>query len=300
MSELKLGMIGLDTSHCPAFTKLLNDPDNAHHVPGGRVVAAYPGGSRDMEASYSRVGGFTEQMRDELGVEMKDSIEAVCEQVDAVLLESCDGRQHLEQFEAIAPFGLPVFIDKPLAASTDDALRIVELSRQHDAPFVSSSSVRFSRGIVELAEGREVQGCTAFGPASILDDFPGLFWYGIHIAEMIFAKMGRGCAKVTARKTELADVVTGVWDDGRVGVLYGHRIKKGPGFGCDVFYEGGVEQGVSQGDPPGYALLLEPVVEFFHTRKTPIDPMETVEIVAFLEAANQSRETGETVELPLT
>ncbi|MFW6158722.1 MAG: Gfo/Idh/MocA family protein [Planctomycetota bacterium] len=297
MDELKLGMIGLDTSHCPAFTRLLHDQENPHHVAGGRVVAAFPGGSDELEVSYSRVDKFTAQMRDELGVEIKDSIEAACEGVDAVLLESCDGRQHREQFETIAPYGLPVFIDKPLATTTDDAKRIVELADEHDAPFVSSSSARFSRGVVELGRGQDVQGCAAFGPASILDDFPGLFWYGIHVAEMIFAKMGRGCREVTVRKTDLADVATGVWDDGRVGVLYGHRIEKGPGFGCSVFYKGGVEQGVGRSEPPGYALLLEPVLEFFRTGEPPVDPMETVEIVAFLEAANQSRESGETAEL---
>jgi len=297
MDELKLGMIGLDTSHCPAFTKLLHDKGGPHHVPGGRVVAAFPGGSPEFSKSYSRVDKFTEQMRDELGVEILDSIEAVVERADAILLESCDGRQHREQFEKIAPFGVPAFIDKPLATTVSDAERIVALSEEHNAPFFSCSSLRLSRGIAELGEGRQILGCETFGPSPILDDFPGHFWYGIHAAEILFAKMGCGCREVTVRKTELADAVIGIWEDGRIGTMYGHQIEKGPGFGCTVFFEGGAAQGMPSDEPPAYALLAQQYMEFFRTRRPPIDPAETVEIVAFLEAANQSRETGEPVTL---
>ena len=299
MDELKVGMIGLDTSHCPAFTKLLNDRDTPHHVPGARVVAAFPGGSKAFSKSWERVDKFTEQMRDELGVEIKDSIEAVVEGVDAVLLESCDGRQHLEQFRAIAPFGVPTFIDKPMATSAADVKAIIELSEKHDAPIFSSSSVRYTRGIAELGEGTEVLGCEAFGPAPILDDFPGLFWYGIHAAEALFAKMGRGCRHVVTHKTDLADVVTGTWEDGRIGTLYGFRFKKGPGFGCTVFVPGGAQHSTGLDKPPAYALLAEQYVKFFQTRQSPVDPAETLEIIAFLEAANESRETGETVAIKL-
>jgi len=297
MDELRLGMIGLDTSHCPAFAKLLQEEQNPYHVPGGRVVAAFPGGSQDLKVSYSRVEKFTAQMGDEFGVDIKDSIEAVVEDVDAVLLESVDGRQHLEQFRKIAPFGKPVFIDKPLAVDPAEAKEFIALSKEHDAPFFSCSSLRFAKGIIELGEGQDVKACDAFGPASILPDFPGLFWYGIHSAEMIFAKLGPGCKEVTVHKSDLADVVTGVWEDGRVGVLFGHRIEKGPGFGAAVFYTGGADQGLAQDEPPGYALLLEQAIPFFRTRKPPIDPQETLEIIAFLAAANESRETGQPVAL---
>ena len=297
MDELKLGMIGLDTSHCPAFAKLLQDEDSPYHVAGGRIAAAFPGGSRDLAVSYNRVEKFTDQMGDEFGVEIKDSIEAVMEDVDAVLLESVDGRQHLEQFRAIAPFGKPVFIDKPLTADVDEAKEIIALAEKHGAPFYSCSSCRFARGVAELGEGKDIRGCEAFGPASILDDFPGLFWYGIHSAEVLFSKMGCGCREVVSHKTDLADAVTGLWDDGRVGTLYGHRIEKGPGFGCTVFYSGGVEQGVAGDEPPGYALLLGPMIEFFRGADAPVPPAETLEIIAFLDAANRSRDTGQPVSI---
>jgi GFO/IDH/MocA oxidoreductase family protein len=300
MGELRLGMVGIDTSHCPAFTKLINETDNEHHVPGGRLVCAFAGGSQAFSKSYERVDKYTAELRDELGIEIKDSIEAVAESVDAILLESCDGRQHLEQFDKIAPAGLPVFIDKPLATTAAEAKAIVSLSEKHDSPILSCSSLRYNSGIEPLAAGKKVLGCEAFGPSPILDDFPGHFWYGIHTAEILFSKMGCGCREVVVQRTDTADVVTGVWDDGRAGTMYAYDFPddaKCNDFGCTVFAEGGVEQGVSVGTPPAYALMLQKVMAFFQTREAPINPQETVEITAFLEAANQSRETGEAVRL---
>ena len=61
---LKIGMVGLDTSHVSAFASLLNDPSKPYHVPGGKVVVGFPGGSKDFEASYGRVEKFTAELRD--------------------------------------------------------------------------------------------------------------------------------------------------------------------------------------------------------------------------------------------
>jgi hypothetical protein len=96
-ADLRIGMIGLDTSHVTAFTKLLNDPADPNHVPGGRVVAAFKGGSPDIESSRSRVDGYTKELQDQWGVKIVGSIEALCGDVDVVMLESVDGRPHLEQ-----------------------------------------------------------------------------------------------------------------------------------------------------------------------------------------------------------
>src|SRR5262249_19728897 len=95
--ELKIGIIGCDTSHVTAFTKLLNDKSDPNHVPGARVVAAFKGGSPDVESSRTRVDRFTAELKDKWGVEIVDSIEELCKKVDAGLLESVDGRPHVSQ-----------------------------------------------------------------------------------------------------------------------------------------------------------------------------------------------------------
>jgi hypothetical protein len=289
-SILRVGMVGLDTSHCPAFTGLLNDKNHEYHVSGAEVVGAYPGGSELFSHSRNRVDGFTKQLQEEYGIKLYDSIADLVQDVDAILLESVDGRQHLEQFEHMA-VGKPVYIDKPLATSTADAFAIARLSQETDTPLMSSSSLRYAAGIADLAQGATVVSCEAFGPAALLDDYPGLFWYGIHSAEVLFSFMGAGCTAVRCVHYPDMDLVVGEWEDGRLGIMRGTRFEKGD-FGCVVHTDQGTQCGVARSRPPYYYLMLQQVIEFFQTRVSPIDMAETLNLISFLEAADRSREQG--------
>src|SRR5436309_19767 len=85
---IRIGIIGLDTSHCVAFTSILQKPDNTGELAGFRVVAAFPGGSPDIPASRDRIEGFTKTMREKYGVEIVDSIDELLKKVDVVMIES--------------------------------------------------------------------------------------------------------------------------------------------------------------------------------------------------------------------
>src|SRR5258707_1257896 len=124
---IRIGIVGLDTSHVVAFTQLLNDAKNPNYIPGAKVVAAFKGGSPDVDSSASRVEGFTKTLQEKWGVEIVDSIEALCTKVDAVLLESVDGRPHLAQARPIFAAKKKVFIDKPLAGTYLDGVEIAPL-----------------------------------------------------------------------------------------------------------------------------------------------------------------------------
>ncbi|WP_233455114.1 Gfo/Idh/MocA family oxidoreductase [Paenibacillus elgii] len=214
-AALRIGIIGLDTSHVTAFTKLLNDPLDANHVPGGRVVAAYPGGSADFPLSMDRVGGFTQELRGQYGVSMMETPEAVAESVDALLLESADGRVHLEQFRAIAPYGKPVFIDKPLALSSREAYEIAELAQQYDIPVMSASALRYSEGLVgAMAEAER----SHYGSRCLRTDASRTArrWgtTGTDSGRAAVRVMGTGCREVVVTANDDFDVITGVWQDG--------------------------------------------------------------------------------------
>ena len=291
MSIMKIGMIGLDTSHCPAFVKLLNDSANEFHIAGAKVVKAFPGGSKDFSLSHSRVGQFTEELK-ALGVEICDSLEGTAKDMDAFFLESVDGRQHLEQFKELAKFGKPVFIDKPFACSFEDAKAIVEISREKNVPVMTASAIRFAKGIGDLLEaGEVVQSCDAFGPMALLSDYRDYFWYGIHSAEVLYAMMGKGCLTVRTFNTGKIDVIVGMWDDGRIGSLRGNRTGAN-NFGCVVTTDKIAKAGFASGEIPYYALMLRQVIPFFQTGKSPICLKESLEVIAFLEAASQSLVNG--------
>jgi hypothetical protein len=288
---LRAGIIGLDTSHVVAFTRLLNDPKAKPDLAGVRVVAAFPGGSPDLPASRDRVAGYTKQLREQFGVEIVDSIEALLAKVDVVLLESVDGRPHLEQFRPVAKAKKPVFIDKPVAGSLADAIEIYELAKQRNVPVFSSSSLRFSPAIAEMQNHPKVgsvNGCDVYGPCALEEHHPDLFWYGIHGVETLFTIMGAGCESVTRVQTKGAELVTGVWKGGRIGTFRGIRDGKAD-YGATVFGAKGI---ASAGRNAGYEPLVIEICKFFRTGKPPVSAEETLEIFTFMEAADESKRRG--------
>src|SRR4051794_9527181 len=289
-ATIRAGIIGLDTSHVPAFTKLFNGTDDGGELGGIRVVAGYPGGT-DYPPSRDRVAKFTEQVRG-MGVEIVDSIPALLEKVDVVLLESVDGRIHLQEAIPVIEAGKPLFIDKPMAGSLADAVAIDELARRRGVPYFSSSSSRFGAGLRELKQDPGIGtlvGADVWGPCSYQKGTPDLFFYGIHGVEALFTLMGPGCESVSRVQTEDADVVTGVWKGGRVGTYRGIR-RHNSSSGVVAFGAAGISpvKVVSY----SYKDLCAEIGTFFKTRKPPVSSVETLEVMTFMEAADQSKTQG--------
>lgn len=292
----RVGIIGLDTSHSVAFTKALNGDHPDANFKGYNIVAAYPYGSRTIESSAKRIPGYTNDVK-RYGVTIVDSIAALLERVDVVLLETNDGRLHLEQALPVIEAGKPLFIDKPIAASLEDAQKIFEVAAKHGVPVFSSSSLRYTDNIASIRSGEligKVTGADTFSPAVIESTHPDLFWYGIHGVEMLYAIMGTGCVSVSRTHNEGTDIVVGVWNDGRIGTFRGTRTGRSD-YGGMAHGENGQ---VAISKHQGYASLLYKVVEFFETGISPVDAAETLEILAFMTAADESkRRGGKTVKL---
>jgi len=289
---IRAGMIGMDTSHCRVFTEMFHDEKAEGHVPGVRVVAAYPTLSPDIEKSAAGVESYKKILSEKYGVKIVGSFaELIDQNVDAFMIESVDGRRHLPEFKAIAATGKPVYIDKPLAASIADAKEIAKILKETKTPCFSSSSLRFDpafqKFLAEPDKHGKVLGCDAYSPAHLEKTNPGLFWYGVHGVEILFTIMGRGCKSVRCTSTPAGDLAIGVWEDGRIGSMRG--IRQGPGdFGASVLCEKGVVDLPRDPKTPIYTGLLRAMVEFFKTKKPPVPIEETVEICAFIEGAFRS------------
>ena len=287
---LRLGLIGLDTSHVIAFTSRFNEPDNPNHVPGGRVIAAFKGGSEDIQSSHTRVEGYTKTLVEKYGVKIYDDIKQLCENVDAILLTSLDGRPHLSQIRPVIEAKIPVFVDKPVAGTLKDAVEIYRLAKEAKVPCFSSSSLRWYPGVVDVAKANVGQLISAlsYGPAPSEPHHPDLFWYGIHPTEALFTVMGSGCQTVTRTSTDDTVVVTGVWKDGKVGTLHG--LAKGRfGYKVTAF---GTEAIAEQNRGGDYTPMLREIIKFFKTGKPPVSSETTLEIYAFMEAADESKRRG--------
>jgi predicted dehydrogenase len=298
-ADLRIGIIGLDTSHVIAFTKSLNDDSSPDHVPGGRVVAAFKGGSPDVQASASRVDKFTAELQSAYDVRIVATIGELCDLVDAVLLESVDGRVHLAQAREVLRRRKPLFIDKPMAASFADARELARLAAESGTPWFSSSSLRFAPAYQEfLADpGHDrVLGVEAHGPASLEPTNPGLFWYGVHTVETLFTLMGPGCVSVTMTSNADFDLAVGVWKDGRIGTVKGMRKGK-QDYGALVYGEKAVAHLAVK--EVSYVPLVRQIMDFFRGGRSPVPPGDTLEIMAFMDAAERSRINGGIpVELP--
>lgn len=295
--DLKLGIIGLDTSHVIVFSDEFNNTEAKHHIPGAKVVAAFPGGSPDLPSSIDRVPGYTKDLREKFGVQIMDSIEAVVAASDAILHTSLDGRTHLEQFKRIAAAGpgKPVFVDKPFALSTAVAKEIFAVAAQHGCPIFTSSSLRFTGALTRVVtpETRPtVKGAQFSGPAAFEATNPGFYWYGIHPIEMLYTTMGPGCRSVRCVGLDHFDVITGVWADGRIGTVQTNRTGNYEYHGLVHFEKTTVPVNVQTETKGFFSCLAEVIIEFFRTGTPPVDAAETVELIRFIEAANESRAHG--------
>ncbi|MCH7725874.1 MAG: Gfo/Idh/MocA family oxidoreductase [Planctomycetes bacterium] len=275
-------MIGLDTSHVVRFTEIINNTKQGPAA-GVKVVAAYRGGSPDLPISADRIDGFTKTLREKYQVEIVDSIDALLKRVDVILLESVDGRPHLEQARPVILAGKPLFIDKPIAASLADTIEIFELAQKHKVPVFSSSSLRFNDTLRGLRGGTPEIGkivrCDAAGSINPLKGHPDLAFYGIHGIEMLFTVMGPGCKTVTWQKDGL---VKGEWEDGRIGTFAKGSYK--------VKVTG--TKGSAESGGGSYGPLINEICTFFKTGKPPVAAEETINLFAFIVAAQKSKDNG--------
>lgn len=283
---IKIGIIGLDTSHSVAFANMLNGENKSEEYKDFHIVAAYPYGSKTIKSSYDRIPGYIEQV-EALGVEVVPSIEELLKKVDCVMLETNDGNLHLEQAYEVFKSGKIMFIDKPLGASLAQAIAIYELAKQFDVPIFSSSSLRYVPQTQKIRNGEfgEILGADCYSPHKPEPSHPDFGWYGIHGVEMLFTVMGTGCVSVNRMSSDDADVVIGKWSDGRIGTFRGMQKGKSIYGGTAFTGKGAVPVGPYQ----GYEVLLNEILQFFKTGVVPISEKETLEIFTFMEASNQSK-----------
>lgn len=283
----KIGVIGLDTSHSEMFTRDINEGTLKDR--GYRVVAAYPHGSKDIASALKMKPRIVQAMKD-MGVKIVDSIPALLKEVDYILLESNDGRVHLEQAKQVIDAGKPLFIDKPMGQDLKNVEAIFKIASEKNVPLFSSSSLRYDANVLKVKSGEvgKVLGADIYTYAEIEPNHIDLAWYMIHGVEMLYTVMGTGCEKVIRTFSEVQELVTGYWRDGRIGTVRGIRTGANNIAGT-VFGETGI---APVGPFAGYGPLVKEILDFFDTGIIPVKPEETMEIFKFMEAAQRSRFSG--------
>lgn len=290
--NLNIALVGCDTSHSVHFARLLNDDSDPEHVPGACVIAAVTDGYGTISGSRDRALANAAEIESKHGVTLHESIADLPPGCDAIFIETTDGARHLDQLLEAVEFKIPIFIDKPLALGSEDAESIFRIGREKNVPIMSSSALRYDTSFCDALEqclDEPIQGADIYGPMTFVAGCPEYFWYGIHTAEMLLAAMGPGLNEVRVIHQERHDVISGVWDDGRIGTIRGTREPHFAFGGTLHTANKPVGFTVAEGGVPFYAKLLQQVVRFVKTGTSPIPHQQTLDIIRFLEAAEKQR-----------
>ena len=288
---IKIGMIGTDSSHVVAFPRIINDINHPFHVTGGQVTHVVRYCSEDFELSYSREKKFSDILEKELGLSFV-TIDELAKQVDAFMLEAADGRTHLSLFKQLIQYNKPVFIDKPLATSLEEAKQIVTLAKQYNVPIMSSSALRFSTVLQrELAKVNlnHVKKVIVKCPLNIEPTQSRYYWYVVHGVDILYTILGEGCKSVYVELEEDKECLVGKWDNNVIGEV--HCIaSEHQSFEVSLQYEQG-ETFISLADHehniPFYASLVEQMLLFFSEKRPLISYEEMLEVIWFIEQAEQ-------------
>jgi predicted dehydrogenase len=289
VQEQRIGIIGLDTSHTVAFTKLLQgDAPPEQKVDGMRVVKAmrFPSVFQTEEGQNDR-----QAQLEKWGVTMVDTVADVLRDVDAIFLEINDPALHLEYFEKVAACGKPIFLDKPLASSLESGRKIAAIAQANSTRVWSASSLRFTKKLVSMMqEISEPLLCNVYGPLGKAAAGSDLVWYGCHATEMLTTIMGTGAQSVWAKEDSRGIVAIVNYGNARRGIIECNR---------EAYQYGGRAQSADKlgtfdiiGDVLYYNLLLK-LREFLVDGRLPVAMEETLEIQAIMDAAERSLASGQ-------
>lgn len=264
----------------PAIPAYLDaQPESALGIAGAQVTHVWCDDPKDAEkaAAASHVPAVVENATDVIG------------KVDAVVIATDIGHEHVERARPFIEAGIPIFIDKPLTDRSDHLQQFIEWHAQ-GKPLMSTSCMRYAKEFQEL---RARLG--AIGELRLITVTMAKSWerYGIHAIEAIYPFLPAGGYKrvrhsgdrkhnvVHVSHAAGAEVVLGVIDD-----LYG-------GFGCvNVYGTEGADRAAFGDTFYAFKTQLEAFIEYLRTGSSPVDFNETIEQIKIVIAGMDSRETG--------
>lgn len=291
MQNLKVAVIGLDTSHSVELPRLCMAPDvPADKKVDGLTVTA----CLRFETPFQNKEGLDKRQAqlEAWGIKVTECFDEAVADCDAIMIEINDPAPHLPYFEKVVKLGKPIFLDKPLAGSLEDGRKILELTQKYNAKVFSCSSLPLTPTIpvaIDKLGGEAILQGHTFGALGTAPAGESLIWYGVHSFEMLQRLMGCGAEKVFAVDDGVSVVTNVVYDGERRGLIesirgmwsYGGRVQsqtKTEFFHVD--------------NSRLYFYLLTCIRDFFRGDPAPIAMEQTFEGLAMMCAALESLKTG--------
>ena len=294
MDDLKLAIVGLDTSHAEKFPEQLQSPEipAEQRIPGMRAVSCLK-----FMTPFTTEEVLAERTAklESWGVRVTENFDEAVSDCDAILLEINDPAYHVEYFERAAKLGKPIFLDKPMADTFENGKKIVSIAEADSVSFFTASSLRFVPELESAsAEVGKPELASVYGPLGKALAGSSIVWYGVHAFEMLERAMGTGASRVTAVRDERGTVVTVGYRDGRRGIV---ELTE------EMSQYGGVLRSADKVKPyvvnmdNAYSGLLKQIVKFLNEDFIPVSIEESLEIMHLLDAAERSYDSGKPVDL---
>jgi len=185
----KIGIVGSDNSHAVVFSQIANGVDGENYVPGFKVTHLFGlDDKRNKEvAEKGKIENIVSDINEMIG------------KIDIAFIEFRHGGLHLEYAKPFIENKVPVFVDKPIAATTSDARKLIHLAKENQVLLTSFSTLRFTNVVQELKKIFEKEDpvfLSVLGPGDMQSEYGGLIFYGIHCTEIFNEISGTGVKEV--------------------------------------------------------------------------------------------------------
>lgn len=194
----KIGIIGSDNSHADSFSQLVNLPDKQTGeflYPDCKVVGIY-----GLEKER------TEQVAKEGKIKfIAQNPEDLIGKVDAVMVVFRHGDLHLQYALPFIKAGIPTWIDKPFTIKNEDARKLIDAARKYNTLLTGGSTCKYAYDVLMAKNAVEkgnkigkIKSAVLNFPATLENEYGGLYFYGAHLVEMTLAIFGYNPKSVLA------------------------------------------------------------------------------------------------------
>ena len=196
----KIALLGVENSHAKAFLGLIKNDEKYSDI---EVVGIYSEEEEPVKA-----------LAEEFGVHIMASPDEAVGKIDGLVITARHGSKHLEFAKPYFESGIPMFIDKPVAYSEDEAIALARELVKNNIKFCGGSSVIHAPALVELREKiKEIPEENLFGgffraPISPNSPYGGFSFYAPHLIALVTKIYGNYPDFVSAER--VGDKINGI------------------------------------------------------------------------------------------
>ena len=278
------------TRECPysGIPQYLNaEPSDALSIPGAKVThvccTGDGGFTADHVAKCSRIPHVVENPTDVIG------------QVDAVIIATDIGSEHVTRARPFVEAGVPIFVDKPLTDNAADLQVFVDWEAE-GKPIMSSSCMRYAKEFLPYRLSTHELGTLRFVNITTAKSWE---CYGIHALESVYPILGPGFLAARNTGTDQRNIVHLTHRRGVDVVVVANADMFG-GFGClQLCGTAGHVQVAFADTFFAFKSQLSAFIDYLRTGVRPFPFSETLELMQLVVAGRLSREQDGRV-VPLT